>query len=148
MLLIFWGFLKLIYHHMNLQALFRTWLLLIIIFFHLPRPVRLGGGVRCFIKSSFTGTIIPTPKFLTFDVLVLQVKSSNLCFYFTSIYRPWNASKSTFLNEFQSFIGFLSTFPSPFSITGDFNIHMDTVSLYSGKFKQIRDACYLIQHVK
>jgi hypothetical protein len=116
--------------------------------FHLPRPDRPGGGVGCFIKSSLTGTIIPTPKFSTFEVLLLQVKSSNLCFYFTSIYRPPSTSKSTFLNEFQSFIGFLSTFPSPFIITGDFNIHMDTGSLYAEKFKHILDACDLIQHVK
>jgi hypothetical protein len=65
-------------------------------FFHIPRPDRPGSGVVCFIKSSFTGTIIPTPKFLIFEVLVLLVKSSNLCFYFTSIYRPPSTSKSTF----------------------------------------------------
>jgi hypothetical protein len=85
-------------------------------FFHIPRPDRPGGGVGCFIKSSFTGKI--RSKFLIFEVLVLQVKSSNLCFYFTSTYRP----------------------PS--------NIHMDTVSLYSGKLKHILNVCNLIQHVK
>jgi hypothetical protein len=72
----------------------------------------------------------------------------NLCFYFTSINHPPSTSKSTFLNEFQSFIGFLSTFPSTFIITGDFIIHMDTGSLYAEKFKHILDACDLIQHVK
>jgi hypothetical protein len=39
-------------------------------FYHVPRPDRAGGGVGCFIKSSLTGTIIPTPKFLTLEVLV------------------------------------------------------------------------------
>jgi hypothetical protein len=30
--------------------------------FHLPRPDCPGSGVGCFIKSLFTGTIMPTPK--------------------------------------------------------------------------------------
>jgi hypothetical protein len=72
-------------------------------FFHIPRPDRPGGNVGCFMKSSFTGTIIPTPKFLTFEVLILQVKSSNFCFYFTGIYHPPSTSNS-FLNKFQSFL--------------------------------------------
>jgi hypothetical protein len=45
-------------------------------------------------------------------------------------------------------IGFLSSFPSPFIITGDFNIHMDSASLYAERFKHILDACDVIQHVK
>jgi hypothetical protein len=46
-------------------------------FYHIPRSDRAGGGVGCIIKSSLTGTIIPTTKFLTFEVLVLQVKCYN-----------------------------------------------------------------------
>jgi exonuclease III len=84
------------------------------------------------------------PKLLTGNVLVIQVKCSILCFYF-SIYHHPSTSKSPFLNEFQSFIGFLSINSSPFIITGDFDIHMDNDSLYAGKFKH---ACDLLQHMK
>ena len=116
-------------------------------FFHNPRTNRRGGGVGCFLSTNFLGNPIDTPQFASFESLVVQVKNSNCCLYFLSVYRPPNSSQSAFLVDFQLFISFLSTLSSPIVITGDFNLHMDRSSPYSNGFKELLNSCDLKQHV-
>ena len=52
-----------------------------------------------------------------------------------------------FLEDFLSYIGFLSSLSSSFVVCGDFNIHMDSVSPLVLEFKSVVDACSLTQYV-
>ena len=52
-----------------------------------------------------------------------------------------------FLDEFMSFSGFISSLPSQTIISGDFNIHFDTVCSSSCNFKSMLDSCNLVQHI-
>ena len=52
-----------------------------------------------------------------------------------------------FLEDFLSYIGFLSSLSSSFVVCGDFNIHMDAVSPLVLEFKSVVDACSLTQYV-
>ena len=114
---------------------------------HVPRPTKLGGGVGFFVNKHFNSCVVPSPTFGSFEHVVVSVKWQNYSLNFASIYRPRQASVSDFYDDFVSFAGFVCTLPSETIISGDFNIHMDSVSTNSACFKSILDSCDLVQHV-
>ena len=63
------------------------------------------------------------------------------------IYRPPGSCTCNILEEFMSFVGFLSSIKSSYYICGDFNIHVDVPVGDSQKFMTFLDSCDLNQLV-
>ena len=61
------------------------------------------------------------------------------------IYRP--PGSCNFLEEFMSFVGYLSSIDSSYCISGDFNIHVDVPAGNGYKFITFLDSCDLKQLV-
>ena len=52
-----------------------------------------------------------------------------------------------FLEDFLSYMAFLSSPFFPFAVCGDFNIHADSVSPLDSEFKTVVDSCCLTQYI-
>ena len=76
-----------------------------------------------------------------------RVTFSNTKINIVSVYRPPSSKVSVFLDEFSDFLSFLCALPTPFTISGDFNIHLDVKSTTSNEFLELLESCNLIQHV-
>ena len=63
------------------------------------------------------------------------------------IYRPPGSCTCNFLEEFMSFVGYLSSINSSYYICGDFNIHVDVPVGDGNKFTTFLDSCDLKQLV-
>ena len=66
---------------------------------------------------------------------------------FDALYRPSASSVQVFLEDFLSYIGFLSSLSSSFVVCGNFNIHVDSASPLLYEFKSVIDACCLTQYI-
>ena len=65
-----------------------------------------------------------------------------------ALYRPPASSVQVFLEDFLSYIGFLSSLSSSFVVCGDFNIHEDSTSPFVSELKSVFDACCLTQDIE
>ena len=114
---------------------------------HVPRPIKLGGGVGFLINKSLNSTVVPSPVFDSFEHIIITVQWQNHSLNFVSVYRPPQLSCSDFLDDFMSLVGFTSSLQSQTIMSGDFNIHMDTSSKYSLSFQSMLDSCDFTQHI-
>ena len=64
-----------------------------------------------------------------------------------SIYHPPGPCSSYFLDEFMSFVCFLSSVDGNYFICGDFNIHVDIPCTDSYKLESLLESCNLTQSV-
>ena len=64
------------------------------------------------------------------------------------LYRPPASSVQVFLEDFLSYIGFLSSLSSSFVVCDDFNIHVDFASPLVSEFKSVIDGCCLTQYIE
>jgi exonuclease III len=114
-----------------------------------PRPNRDGGGLAFFHRSGIplTRTNFDVGKPKSFEALASSLSAGNKCFVFLNIYRPPSLSLREFFLEFQTLLELLISKPSDLIITGDFNIHMDTVDSTSCNFRDLLTAFDLKQHV-
>src|SRR5271156_2039631 len=113
-----------------------------------PRLNRRGGGIAVIIKNDFLFKRLTCSSFSTFEVLLVQVISSSKSFVIATIYRP-PGPLDNFLTELCDLISTLMARYNDFILTGDFNIHVDTVSDESSKklFNLLKNY-NLRQHVK
>ena len=84
------------------------------------------------------GRLLNTPS--------VSVTVSNKSLNVVSIYRPPASKCAEFLEDFLSLVGILSSLPSPFIISGDFNLHLNENNTYGDKFMSLLDSCFLKQH--
>ena len=77
-------------------------------------------------------------------MLITQLK---FCLRYACIYRPLGSCTINFLEEFLSFVGFLSSIKSSYYIYGDFNIHGDVPDGNGYKCMTFLDSCDLKQLV-
>ena len=100
--------------------------------YHYCRPNKQGGGVAIIAKSTFTPKNGKTMTYTTFEVFIQSLKVCNNSRPVTLviIYRLGKESKSDFINEFYSFMEFLITNFTNFTICGDFNVHVNKPNEY------------------
>ena len=115
---------------------------------HTPRVNKCGGGVAFFIKKAFESKNIDrVPNFLSFKHHTISLSFHGRSLIVGALYRPLASSVQMFLEDFISYIGFLSSLSSSFVVCGDFHIHVDSVSPLVSEFKSVVDACSLTQYV-
>ena len=112
-----------------------------------PRPLGIGGGVGFFIKSSYKPDTIESPLYQSFENMVVSIRLHGHSLLLACIYRPPGSCTCNFLEEFMSFVGYLSSVNSSYYIYGDFNIHVDVPVGDGHKFTTFLDSCDLKQLV-
>ena len=98
-------------------------------------------GVGFFIHDSYKYRKVDTPNYSSFENMVISVSVSCLA---PSLYLPpsW-AMFFHFLDEFMSFVCFLSSVDCHYFVCGDFNIHVDVPCTDSHKLKALLESCQL-----
>ena len=114
---------------------------------HTHRPNSNGGGVAILFKSNikviklFIGNQ-PTFESVTVKI-VLPGKNNLIC---ACIYRT--GTMSSFLSDFDTFVGTLFSKSDKVLICGDFNIHMDELSKHQTEFNKVISSYGLYQLTK
>jgi len=104
-----------------------------------------GGGVGVLFKEEMKWQIFDTEmKFHTFEFACFTTIVKDV-FYFL-VYRPYPSSEnglktSQFLIEFDNFVEFINTMSSKIIILGDFNLHVDTLQIWSITFSHNTGQC-------
>ena len=89
------------------------------IFPHKPHHSGIGGGVGFFIRSSYKPHIIKSPFYPSFENMVVSIVLHGDSLLFPCIYCPPGSCTCNFLEEFMSFVGYLSSInPSDYYIHG------------------------------
>ena len=112
-----------------------------------PRPSGIGGGVGFFTKSSYKPHTIESPLYQSFENMVVSIGLHGHSLLLACIYHPPGSCTCNFLEEFMSFVGYLSSINSLYYICGDFNIHVDVPVGGGHKFTTFLDSCDLKQLV-
>ena len=76
---------------------------------HRPRSTSIGGGIGFFIRESYKYRKVDTPNYSSFENIVISISVSGRTLLLASIYRPPGPCSSIFLDEFMSFVCFLSS---------------------------------------
>ena len=114
---------------------------------HRPRTSGTGGGVGFLINSSYKTKVIDSPLYCSFEHMIVSVSSSQCSFLLACIYCPPGPCTVAFLEEFMTFIGYLSSTDSRYYMCGDFNVHVDIPGGDGAKFTSLLDSCNLRQYV-
>ena len=114
---------------------------------HRPRSTGIGGGVGFFICESYKCRKVDTSNYSSFENIVITVSVPGRTLFLASIYRPPGPCSSIFLDEFMSFVCFLSSIDGNYFIYGDFNIHVDVPCADSYKLESLLESCNLTQSV-
>ena len=114
---------------------------------HRPHSSGIGGGVGFLIRDSYKCRKVDTPNYSSFENMVISVSVSCQTLLLAFIYRPPGLCSSMFLDEFMSFVCFLSSVDCKYFICGDFNIHVDVPCTDSHKLKALLESCNLRQSV-
>ena len=114
---------------------------------HRPRSTGIGGGVGFFIRESYKCRKVDTPNYSSFENIVISISVSGRTLLLPSIYHPPGPCSSIFLDEFMSFVCFLSSVDCNYFICGDFNIHVDVPCTDSYKLESLLESCNLTQSV-
>ena len=110
-------------------------------FFRFDRPNQTGGGVAIMCRNDFQPLKIETAQYKTFEHVMISLKSSSKSLRLACIYRPPKSNYIDFLSEFSEFLEDYSLGGSDLIITGDFNVHWDSLSnSFTKKFRQILEA--------
>ena len=86
-----------------------------------------------------------SPFYQSFENTVVSIGLQGHLLMLACIYRPPGSCTINFLEEFMSFVGFLSSIKSSYDICGDFNIHVDIPDGDGYKFMTFLDSCDLKQ---
>ena len=114
---------------------------------HRPRSTGIGGGVGFFVRESYKCRKVHTPNYSSFENIVISVSVPDRTLLLASIYRPPGPCSSMFLDEFMSFVCFLSSVDCNYFICGDFNIYVDIPCTDSYKLESLLESCNLTQSV-
>ena len=81
-----------------------------------PRCAGLGGGVGFLCRKSFSPSIVSSPVFRSFEIIILSFRSDYNSFVAACVYRPPGSCTTQFLEDFLALSGFLSSTGSNFII--------------------------------
>ena len=112
-----------------------------------PRCTGLGVGVGFLCRKSFCPSIVSSPFFRSFEIIILSLGSDYNSFVAACVYRPPGFCTTQFLEDFLALSGFLSSIGSNFIICGDINVHLDVECGDRSRFNDILQCCSLSQCV-
>ena len=112
-----------------------------------PRCTGLGGGVGFLCRKSLSPSIVSSPVFSSFEIIILTFKSDYNSFVAACVYRPPGSGTTQFLEDVLALSGFLSSIGSNFIICGDINVHLDVECGDRSRFNNILQCCSLSQCV-
>ena len=116
-------------------------------FIQKPRCTGRGGGVGFLCRKTFSPSIVSSPVFRSFEIIILSFKSDYNSFVAACVYRPPGSCTTQFLEDFLALSGFLSSTGSSFIICGDINVHLDIECGDRSRFNDILQCCGLVQSV-
>ena len=96
-----------------------------------------GGGVAFLVKNELQTSRIPTDTYSSFENLLIKISLQNESCLFLNIYKPPSTSPATFYEQFNALLENIYPTTDNLVIIGDFNIHMDTNSNDSKKFRAL-----------
>ena len=102
-----------------------------------PRCTGLGRGVGFLCRKSFSPSIISSPVFGSFEIIILSFRSNYNSFVAACVYRPPGSCTIQFLEDFLALFGILSLIGSNFIICGDINVHLDVECGDRSRFNDI-----------
>ena len=85
-------------------------------FIQKPRRTGRGGGVGFLCRKTFSPSIVSSPVFRSFEIIILSFKSDYNSFVAACVYRPPGSGTTQFLEDFLALSGFLSLTGSSFII--------------------------------
>ena len=106
-----------------------------------------GGGVGFLCRKSLSPSIIPSPVFRSFEIIILSFRSDYNSFVAACVYRSPGSCTTQFLEDFLALSGFLSLIGSNFIICDDINVHLDVECGNRSRFNDILQCCSLSQCV-
>ena len=116
-------------------------------FIQKPRCTGLGGGVDFLCRKTFSPSIVSSPVFRSFEIIILSFRSDYNSFVAACVYRPPSSCTTQFLEDFLALSGFLSLTGSKFIICCDINVHLDVECGDRSRFNNILQCCGLVQSV-
>ena len=99
------------------------------------------------MQKSFSPSIVSSPVFRSFEIIILSFRSDYKSFVAACVYRPPGSCTIQFLEDFLALSGFLSSIGSNFIICGDINVHLDVECGDRSRFNDILQCCSLSQCV-
>ena len=108
-----------------------------------PRCTGLGGGVGFLCRKSFSPSIVSSPVFRSFKIIILSFRSDYNTFVAACVYRP----PGLYYSISGRSSGFLSSIGSNFIICGDINVHLDVECGNRSRFNDILQCCSVSQCV-
>ena len=112
-----------------------------------PRCTGLGGGGGFLCRISFSPSVVSSPVFRSFEILIVLFRSGHNSFVAACLYRPPGSCTTQFLEDFLALSGFLSSIGSNFIICGDINVNLDVECGDRSRFNDILQCCSLSQRV-
>ena len=114
---------------------------------HYHRQDQSGGGVAIIYRPNISLIRVFTTLYQTFESVCVRIllpnRKSLLCI---CVYRT--GPMSTFISDFDEFIGELFPRYDKFLVCGDVNIHLDKVSAHSTEFLRCLSSYGLLQHLQ
>ena len=107
----------------------------------------MGGGVGFLCRKTFSPSIVSSPVFRSFEIIILTFKSDYNSFVAACVYRAPGSCTTQFLEDFLALFGFLSSTGCRFIICGDMNVHLDVECDDRSRFNDILQCCGLVQSV-
>ena len=112
-----------------------------------PRCTALGGCVGFLCRKLFSPSVVPSPVFRSFEILIVSFMSDHNSFVAACLYHPPGSCTTQFLEDFLALSGFLSSLGSNFIICGNINVHLDVECGDRSRFNDILQCCSLSQRV-
>jgi hypothetical protein len=117
-------------------------------FAHIPRKLKIGGGVAILHRSTFKTIPIPIPTFSSFEAMATRLSLPSSSLLIITVYRPPSSSKTDFLTDFATLLEHAVSQPSEIIITGDFNFQLNyTTSHSDANLITLLDTFNLTQHI-
>ena len=107
----------------------------------------IGWCVGFLCRKSFSPSIVSSPVFRSFEIIILSFRYDYNSFVAACVYRPPGFCTTQFLEDFLALSGFLSSIGSNVLICGDINVHLDVESGDRSRFNDILQCCSLSQCV-
>ena len=121
-------------------------------FLHNPRRNRMketGGGVGVMVKSTMIYKHLKCKFFSSFEVTMVRIKLTNSTkLVLVTLYRLQYIASGTFMKEFTELLEILCVMPEEVIISGDINLHLETVNPIVDSLHRLWESFNLVQHVQ
>ena len=112
------------------------------------REKDIGGGVGILTKSTISAKQLPVKHFSSFEQTIVKIPLANKkSMYLICIYRLQYMTTSLFMEEISELFDEYVVPNDDFIIAGDFNIHMETDTMYAKKLKELLNLYDLKLHI-